>query len=70
MKNSPLSTSFRSEIQATDSARRGWMANTTATKALGQSPPVIRNNTRKRKIAVAAWSTTLVRWCPQGLSKP
>ena len=35
MKNSPLSTSFRSVTQATDSARSGWTANTAATNALG-----------------------------------
>ena len=51
MKNSPLSTSFRSATQATDSTRNGWMANTAATKALGQRSPVIRRRTRKRRIA-------------------
>ncbi|HTU25614.1 MAG TPA: hypothetical protein VMF30_09470, partial [Pirellulales bacterium] len=33
MKKQPLSTSRRSAIQATDSARKGWTANTAATQA-------------------------------------
>ena len=41
MKNRPLSTSLRSATQATDSTRKGWMANTAATMALGHRSPVM-----------------------------
>ena len=51
MKNRPLSRSFRSATQATDSTRNGCTANTAATKALGHKPPVIRQRTRKSRIA-------------------
>ena len=61
MKNSPLKTSLRSATQATDSTRRGWMAKTAATHALGQSAPVIRRSTRNRRTAAAACKSTLVR---------
>ena len=38
MKNRPLSTSFRSVTQATDSTRSGWTANSAAASALGHKP--------------------------------
>ena len=37
-------------------------------EALGQSSSVIRHSTRNKAIDAAAWSSTLVRWCPQECS--
>ena len=61
MKKTPLKTSLRSVIQATDSARSGWIANTAATKAAGQSRPVICQNTSNNKTAATACNSTLVK---------
>ena len=61
MKNRPLSTSLRSATHATDSTRSGWIANTAATNALRHSAPVIRRNTRNRRITEAVCSRTFVK---------
>ena len=66
MKNSPLSMSRRSAIQATDSTCSGWMAKIAATQALGQRHAVMRSKTRNSSTEDAACSRTLVRWCPAG----
>src|SRR5258705_6411638 len=66
IQKSPLSTSLRSEIQATDSTWSGWSANTAATKAERQKAPVIETNKRKVIAAVAAWIAALTRWWPPG----
>src|SRR6266567_874542 len=69
MKKNALSTSLRSATQATDSTRNGCNPKNIATIRLRQVAPVIRFNTTKASIVLAAWSNTLVRWCPQG-AKP
>ena len=61
MKNTPDSTSFRSVTQATDSALRGWTANSAATHAAAQNRPVIARTARNNSTAASAWSSTLVR---------
>ncbi len=62
MKNTPLRTSFRSAIQATDSTCKGCKANTAATQALGHNRPVILNKTSSKRTTAAACSRTLVMW--------
>src|SRR5256712_288999 len=59
-------TSFRSETQATDSARKGCRAKTPATKALGAGSPVSAESMPSSRSVAATWSSTLVRWCPPG----
>ncbi len=66
MKKNALSTSLRSAIHATDSTRSGCNPKNVATIRLRQVEPVIRFNTTKASIVLAAWSNTLVKWCPQG----
>ena len=53
--------SFRSATHATDSTRKGWIAKTAATKALGQKRPVMLDRTSNRSKVVTAWSATFVR---------
>ena len=59
MPNSPLSTSFRSVTQATDSTCSGWTAKMAAVNALGHKWPVIARSTRKSSTTFAACSATL-----------
>ena len=61
-RNSPLSTSFRSVIQATLSARSGWIAKMAAATRLLPIDPVSRVSAANRKATAAAWSTALCRW--------
>ena len=61
MKKNALNTSFRSDTQATDSTRKGWMANTAATKALRHSRPGHLPQDQNSSIAVTACNRTLAR---------
>ena len=69
-KSGPESTSRRSVIQATDSARSGWTAKSAAAaKAASGVGPASGSARRKsacasarQASAAAAWSHTFVRW--------
>src|SRR6185369_2954128 len=61
MKKSPLSTSFRSEIQATDSTRNGCMAKMAALIALAQSALVDCHKNVNKSSAAAACKPTLTK---------
>ena len=69
IRKNVLSTSFRSETQATDSTCSGCSANRAATRALRHRAPVIRKSIRSRTTALPACSSTLVRWCPPAHSR-
>src|SRR6266700_1399823 len=58
MKKNPLSTSLRSEIQATDSTLSGWSAKMAATKALRHMLPVMILSTKNRSTTLRVCKTT------------
>jgi hypothetical protein len=60
IKNNALSTSFRSDTQATDSTWSGCTAKKAATRALAHSAPVIEDITMKSRIVPARWIRTFV----------
>jgi len=62
MKNKPLNTSLRSDIQATDSTRSGWIAKTAATNALDQiRGGLILASKRKSNTAFALCNKTFTK---------
>src|SRR2546428_2701435 len=73
-KKSPERTSRRSVTQATDSTRRGWIANTRAatpadavsacprSEGAGRARVRIRRTMKKKTTAFAACRRRLVRW--------
>jgi hypothetical protein len=66
IQKKPLSTSFRSATQATDSTRRGCTANRAAAIALRQTAPVSSRSARKSSTPLTACNATLLRWNPNG----
>ncbi len=70
MKKNPQSTSFRSEIHATDSTRNGCHANNAATAALRHVAPDILFKTRNNNTAFAAWNNTFTRCSAPGFAPP
>ena len=62
-----LSRSLRSEIQATDSTRRGWSAKMAATAALFTGAPVIARSAEKSIPVAPRCSSRFTRCGPRGL---
>jgi hypothetical protein len=62
-KNSPLSRSFRSATQATDSTCSGCTPNSAAAKPLRHTEPVIRESTKNSSTVLRRWKKRLTRWC-------
>ena len=62
LKNTPDNTSLRSDYHATDSACKGWIAKTAATKPLRHGSSVIRTNAKKSSSTLTMCRNRFVRW--------